>query len=50
MQVVLVTENADGSADVVFNLTPDEVSALLSDAILRAIRLWIDECEGSVQK
>jgi hypothetical protein len=51
MQVSLIRENEDGSADVTFDLTGDEKEALIRYGILEALKAAIKEgeklmCEG----
>ena len=38
MKVVSVKEREDGGADVMFDLTPEEVSAFITFGILRALQ------------
>ena len=51
MQVMLLRENEDGSADFAFDLTVDEMQELLKYGILEALKKGIKEgenltCEG----
>ena len=45
MRVEQYTENEDGSATLVVDLTPEETSILLESAILQAIRDYLDKKE-----
>ena len=45
MKVEQYTENEDGSATLVVDLTPEETSLLLESAILQAIRDYLDKKE-----
>ena len=45
MKVEQYTENEDGSATLVVDLTPEETSILLESAILQAIRDYLDKKE-----
>lgn len=45
MNVTTVKENEDGSANVVFDLTPEEVEALVRVGILETIKAAIRESE-----
>ena len=43
MEVNLIRENEDGSADYTFNMTDEECSALLRFAIIEALKRGIEE-------
>ena len=43
MEVNLIRENKDGSADYTFNMTDDERQALLRFAIIEALKRGIEE-------
>ena len=45
MKVEQYTENEDGSATLVVDLTPEETSILLESAIQQAIRDYLDKKE-----
>jgi hypothetical protein len=45
MNVTTIKENEDGSANVVFDLTPEEVDALVRYGILEALKAAIREGE-----
>lgn len=45
MKVEQYTENEDGSATLVVDLTPEETSILLESAILQAIKDYLDKKE-----
>jgi len=45
MKVEQYTENEDGSATLVVDLTPEETSILLESAIIQAIKEYIDKKE-----
>lgn len=45
MKVEQYTENEDGSATLVVDLTPEETSILLESAIMQAIKEYIDKKE-----
>lgn len=45
MKVEQYTENEDGSATLVVDLTPEERSILLESAIVQAIKEYIDKKE-----
>ena len=45
MKVEQYTENEDGSATLVVDLTPEEASILLESAIQQAIRDYLDKKE-----
>ena len=45
MKVEQYTENEDGSASLVVDLTPEETSILLESAILQAIKDYLDKKE-----
>jgi len=45
MKVEQYTENEDGSATLVVDLTPEETSILLESAIVQAIKEYIDKKE-----
>lgn len=52
MQVMLIRENEDGSADYAFDLTKEEQEELLKFGILEALKAGIREgekltCEGN---
>jgi len=43
MDVKLIRENPDGSADFNFDMTPEEVNALMCFAIITALKNAIEE-------
>lgn len=45
MKVEQYTENEDGSATLVVDLTPEETSILLESAIVQAIKEYLDKKE-----
>ncbi len=45
MKVEQYTENEDGSATLVVDLTPEETAVLLESAIIEAIKEYIDKKE-----
>lgn len=45
MRVEQYTENEDGSATLVVDLTPEETAILLESAIIQAIKEYIDKKE-----
>lgn len=45
MNVTTIKENEDGSANVVFDMTPEEVDALVRYGILEALKAAIREGE-----
>jgi len=45
MKVEQYTENEDGSATLVVDLTPEETAILLESAIIQAIKEYIDKKE-----
>jgi len=45
MKVEQYTENEDGSATLVVDLTPEETSILLESAIVQAIKEYVDKKE-----
>jgi len=45
MKVEEYTENEDGSATLVVDLTPEETAILLESAIIQAIKEYIDKKE-----
>lgn len=45
IEVVTIDENEDGSADVVFNMDEESISALLRLGIITALRNGIEEAE-----
>lgn len=45
MNVELIRENADGSADYMFNLSPESVAAFARLGIMTAIQAGLDEAK-----
>jgi hypothetical protein len=43
MEVTLIRENEDGSADYTFNMTDDETQALIRFAIIEALKRAVEE-------